>query len=159
MGKNLIHSFIPAFRGSPRITSYNVCYTKLLRDRVLALGLGAALWLEIRQLLVQVLWELPRELGILGLRAVAVCHVAGHAHLRSDRLTLGGVLRRCVAGEDDGQKGVITSYSIHYTKLYDEDSGFFAFPFGTILGGDFLAFIDHSFVDLSPNLFHIIDCP
>ena len=67
-----------------RITSYNVCYTKLLRGRLYCL--------------------------------VFCC--AGNAfRYRSDGLTGLGVY----AGSENGRL-VITSYSIHYTKLYDFSS-------------------------------------
>ena len=69
-----------------RITSYNVCYTKLLR---VAIVRGSP---EIRDA-EPVVWIL------VGLSAAPSVALWG----------------RCA-----GRLGVITSYSIHYTKLYDD---------------------------------------
>ena len=77
-----------------RITSYNVCYTKLLRSLF-----GQTLAKQVAQ--------------ILAISSPTILEVgAGSGRLAADLL---------LALEGQG-KLVITSYSIHYTKLYDYTS-------------------------------------
>ena len=122
-------------RESNRITSYNVCYTKLLR--VAGQGpcrLVGALDMQLGQLAIQ----LPRPpLPGLGLplaqvqqgRMLAV-HRQPH-HVDFVILPAAGDLDAVDQGQGqavtgDGPMGlvepVITSYSIHYTKLYERRS-------------------------------------
>ena len=74
-------------------------------DRTLARGFLAALRLEVVELLVQVLRELPGDLGIGRRSAVAVRGMAGGADLRGDALRLGGrraCARACAARQQRG---------------------------------------------------------
>ena len=81
-----------------RITSYNVCYTKLLRRRaLLAEDLEDLLGLD-RELRLAVAWAL----------------------LGATRSVLPADFPRL---QEVSLDGVITSYSIHYTKLYEELRG------------------------------------
>ena len=81
-----------------RITSYNVCYTKLLRaaDHPLAVRVGLA--------------QAPADLERrdLTIHAIALDLADGEVSDPYDGIG------------DLGRRLVITSYSIHYTKLYDE---------------------------------------
>ena len=89
-----------------RITSYNVCYTKLLRSQVNFDWTGDGL-------------EVP---GVPGHDAFSVRWTG---ELES---SFTGPVRLFLTVDDsgslvfDGQRIVITSYSIHYTKLYDLDA-------------------------------------
>ena len=91
-----------------RITSYNVCYTKLLR--IVARGEPIRLGHDhptVRQLEIEQLIKIVA----IGLHK----HVlAGETEIGRTILHIGGH----VGGTDNN---VITSYSIHYTKLYDAD--------------------------------------
>ena len=113
---------------SLRITSYNVCYTKLLREFATVavpvgqdgLGLGATgvLGVLLDQGLEQYLVR-----GVTVVRLAAVLLVRGQYGFQADLgrvATLGeaGVLIQNV-GNTTGH-AVITSYSIHYTKLYED---------------------------------------
>ena len=74
-----------------RITSYNVCYTKLLR------------------------FDKAGAYAIQGLAAAMVRRIAG-SYSNVVGLPLCEVVEALTAA---GLTSVITSYSIHYTKLYD----------------------------------------
>ena len=77
------HAFRRAGAGAPRITSYNVCYTKLLRE--------ASEWEE------QISEEVKED--------------RWHRFMQ--------VQQEISLEKMQAKVGVITSYSIHYTKLYD----------------------------------------
>ena len=96
-----------------RITSYNVCYTKLLRDEVLV-----ELFLPGREFTVGILGEAALPVGEIVPRTPPVCVVSA-----SPSVSRGSA------------SGVITSYSIHYTKLYDFGVGGAAVGTGTVAGG------------------------
>ena len=93
------------FRRFNRITSYNVCYTKLLRRWILNVpGNGAdPCYMEDPQIIIQK-WG---------------------GNLRTNTINLESDLRGV---------NVITSYSIHYTKLYEVKiiSNIIRFFFNTI---------------------------
>ena len=115
-----------------RITSYNVCYTKLLRklDRIEA---GHVLFVMVLAAIVGNV--------VYGVRITSynVCytkllrrrqhrwadHAADHGgrRLRHDGVPRGLLLHCDTSGHYPGVD-VITSYSIHYTKLYDVAVGF-----------------------------------
>ena len=124
-----------------RITSYNVCYTKLLRAMLPTtmpyrdkwrlrgrLGSFLATEAEKREALAR---KPPRvegfEHGAVGLGLVAAVAIAAtrgqRGELRPDHHAHAGALPvRRVPGRELGRHlapPVITSYSIHYTKLYD----------------------------------------
>ena len=88
-----------------RITSYNVCYTKLLRFRRLAQDLGT------RRGVLLVGAADPRAGVVLDEHLVPMHHELVHVR----RHEADAVLARL-----DLLRHVITSYSIHYTKLYDD---------------------------------------
>ena len=93
-----------------RITSYNVCYTKLLRVR--------------RVIATPVLFVLEPERSV-GLPVID--ELGSHDPARLDRFAL--IVENFVgngkpiAPAKIPVKIVITSYSIHYTKLYDSACG------------------------------------
>ena len=97
-----------------RITSYNVCYTKLLRDY-------ATLSARALELAADNAWNEGAVLGapVAGWRSLDLPAIRGTAFIN-------GV----AVGEGRGADSmghplvalqcVITSYSIHYTKLYED---------------------------------------
>ena len=89
---------VRAFR-SPRITSYNVCYTKLLR----------------------LLWRH----ATYRTRASGACENHGCGSLRHSAHHCHSLCppRLCLRAPSGYGGGVITSYSIHYTKLYEIRKG------------------------------------
>ena len=97
-------------RNRGRITSYNVCYTKLLRLIPAALGddVGG------QRLLAHI------ELAVAKHAAMSVCAIAitrglVEADLEGPQLNPARRLHRI----HEERNVVITSYSIHYTKLYE----------------------------------------
>ena len=104
-----------------RITSYNVCYTKLLRaeheKKFLTLD-G-----ESRQLSKDILliWDEEKPValaGIMGGMNTEVSSGTVNVLLESAYFNPSSV-RRTSKGLNISTESVITSYSIHYTKLYD----------------------------------------
>ena len=104
-----------------RITSYNVCYTKLLRQECV---------LEIRRAADKAGAIIEALLLLAGVRLasgvefgpVDMAHVVDEAINRvDDRLILAGpeIVLPEHWPEAWGYGSVITSYSIHYTKLYE----------------------------------------
>ena len=100
-----------------RITSYNVCYTKLLRiDPPVDITEAMS-----RQMKAERREPIGREQG----RAPALDHVGevvpGHVGADPGHLGFGlGLGPRLVEAQPAGLV-VVTSYSIHYTKLYDAE--------------------------------------
>ena len=94
---------IPA-SGSYRITSYNVCYTKLLRNRPLLSLVGKGVCFDTGGL------DLKNASGM----ALMKKDMGGAAHV----LALARLVMACRLPVR--LQVVITSYSIHYTKLYDQ---------------------------------------
>ena len=100
-----------AGRIASRITSYNVCYTKLLRKRedprdIVILRPGVNRWEDL---------PIGGRIGTSSLRRKAML-----LHSRPDLKMLdirGNVETRI------RKLTVITSYSIHYTKLYERSPG------------------------------------
>ena len=116
--------------GKPaRITSYNVCYTKLLRfayydfENNLELALDQMLDKELDAVLLHERGEYLAGLELgetwntllteLGHSAAELMARAIRDHWADCRVTLPVLLQR------EDAASVITSYSIHYTKLYD----------------------------------------
>ena len=101
-----------------RITSYNVCYTKLLRhqpDSIVVLGGDCLVDLAPFNYLNE---KYDGNLGIIWVDAhpdILIPEQYNHAHA----MVLGNLMG---IGDDEFKAvvNVITSYSIHYTKLYDE---------------------------------------
>ena len=88
-----------------RITSYNVCYTKLLRLRVAHLGTSSVRY----------------EIGLFVLGENEACAGGYFVHVFVDRnsrrpVPIPDTIRAALTRL---QVSVITSYSIHYTKLYE----------------------------------------
>ena len=89
-----------------RITSYNVCYTKLLRETFDAAELEEDLIEEVPAAVVQPAVAGGKVEGVEALKALLKA-------LESDDVA------RSLKGMNISVNIVITSYSIHYTKLYD----------------------------------------
>ena len=118
-----------------RITSYNVCYTKLLRPQqdfavitypVSLDGTAFSLW-EIVQL--QAATEIAGAFGAkqepAGSAMDPMAMMGGGMNMNG--MNMGGGMNSGAMGAGMGQMGgmnmgqiVITSYSIHYTKLYEK---------------------------------------
>ena len=95
--------------GGARITSYNVCYTKLLRSPSSAAVLSSVSLrisaMEGAGRSIPGLSSVRRRYGVdVGLPALAAANI--------NRITVG-------VESPNPELAVITSYSIHYTKLYD----------------------------------------
>ena len=92
---------------SARITSYNVCYTKLLRDD----------WVEVEVVDLHQA-EGATQVVPAGIEDL-VAQIYDHIHYVGVRFDL---VPGAVRAEDSQRVvTVITSYSIHYTKLYEKD--------------------------------------
>ena len=105
-----------------RITSYNVCYTKLLRSLYLVIGAAGCvvaavmasrtvkgrMMLDRWQLAVPVAGETYRHYITARLTRTMGAVLSGGTPLVEAVKISGGVM-----------ENVITSYSIHYTKLYE----------------------------------------
>ena len=88
---------------APRITSYNVCYTKLLRREYYNYAVG-----------------LSSEPGSTFKLPVMVAVLEDGYVTATDSIATGkGVFEYYDLVVRDDNYTVITSYSIHYTKLYD----------------------------------------
>ena len=100
---------------SPRITSYNVCYTKLLR----AYSIGMRVRILVAQISADLkeLWENAPDCSL----DVVTCnppYKINNTGAKND-LEAVTIARHEVLCSID----VITSYSIHYTKLYEKLPG------------------------------------
>ena len=120
-----------------RITSYNVCYTKLLRSLTGLLGITTLTGMVVRNgiILIDYAQKLRIEHPIMTIREVALA--AGKRRMRPIFLTSAAA------------SVVITSYSIHYTKLYELDHFHFLYKepefmilnrAGTIHGKDHIVY-------------------
>ena len=96
----------------PRITSYNVCYTKLLR-----VGLSTQYAMRLKGFLIHSLLTFAIQSGIVPFAnpLTVSCGVFCKVSLETRQYMLKGQ----IAHTGNHHFGVITSYSIHYTKLYD----------------------------------------
>ena len=114
-----------------RITSYNVCYTKLLRMRT-------SLVASLLETVARNIAYRSRDLSLFELRPVFLPQAGEELPQEQGRLTAVICGRRDPEGWAQGKEAVdffdlkgvleglvarvITSYSIHYTKLYDKIS-------------------------------------
>ena len=119
-----------------RITSYNVCYTKLLRNIVKTakqaydLGIPAIILFGIPDkkdplgtqayakdgIVQKAVREVKNKVpGLVVITDVCLCEYTDHGHC--------GIVEKGVVDNDSTldllARTVITSYSIHYTKLYE----------------------------------------
>ena len=94
---------------SSRITSYNVCYTKLLRLSLLICALILVSALRLLREALHILMEgVPAHLELAAVGRAMAAEEGVHSVHDLHVWTL-----------SSGHVAVITSYSIHYTKLYD----------------------------------------
>ena len=116
----------PSGNPRPRITSYNVCYTKLLRScptskLIRGAGANSSHWPKAGRF--ESRGSTPQTLDLL-----LACGPIRFAHLALQRLARRAA--RKILHDDDVRNAlipgghafvdpVITSYSIHYTKLYE----------------------------------------
>ena len=112
-----------------RITSYNVCYTKLLRgeiDRIKKDGVSEA---ELKRTRAQLIASQVYKLDSMFGQAMEIGQAEAVGLSWKDVDTMRERLQAVSAADvqavankyfsDDAVTVVITSYSIHYTKLYD----------------------------------------
>ena len=100
----------------PRITSYNVCYTKLLRafDYIKKPFNRTELMARVKSALK--LSEANKQLLEIEKKATFVATIVTANHKIKQPLTLLSLSSAAIKKE---LENVITSYSIHYTKLYE----------------------------------------
>ena len=139
-GSGIGRDLVLPVTGGARITSYNVCYTKLLRiecwtntscwhpEKGWGDGQAARLRLGFRQVLLPVSHTMRR---LLLLFLLCCCLSPAWAQGSYWQLQIQGPIGPGVALHVTEELNavakatappVITSYSIHYTKLYDPDS-------------------------------------
>ena len=133
---------------SCRITSYNVCYTKLLRlstkiERLGKLDLGINLAISLHAVddeLRQKLMPINKAYNIKSIiDAVKNFPVNARKRVMFEYLVIKDVNDSIDAAKKLLKLLVITSYSIHYTKLYE------LFAFSTVTDGKKgIIFIDHT---------------
>ena len=124
-----------------RITSYNVCYTKLLRIQTLQEYLGYCLINSTKAqsmlFLVGKGGEGKSRIGVVIEKLFGTaCYFESMVALSKDKFLRGNLVGKTILVDDDmsfegikdtsflknlvtAETSVITSYSIHYTKLYD----------------------------------------